>query len=215
MWIRNLKIQRFLIIFTAALCITVPARAAYMSPVTVDGRDWLQPIDFINTSWNDVAAVCDAASGACNGSLNGDDLTGWTWASVEDTNYLFDYFRDNYPGTQLAAYAVFNIAKFEPTFEYYAPGEGWVNLTGITRTMAGPGRADVGDVQWASSFGYNLSYLSAPGFYSLDTSLELDSTGHFFFRGPAFGVPAPSTLAIVALALLPLLRRSAARPGKA
>ncbi len=63
-----------------------------MAPATVNGVEWLQPVDFVNLSWNDINTVCDATSGFCNGSLNGNDITGWTWASLDDANGLFNYF---------------------------------------------------------------------------------------------------------------------------
>ncbi len=68
------------------------ASAALLPPVTVSGLEWLQPVDFIGYSWNDINTVCDASSGSCNGSLGGNDLTGWTWASVDNVNGLFNYY---------------------------------------------------------------------------------------------------------------------------
>jgi hypothetical protein len=65
------------------------AHASLMASVTVDGREWLQPVDFVNHSWNDIAAVCHNNTGVCNGSLGGTDLTGWIWASLPDVNDLF------------------------------------------------------------------------------------------------------------------------------
>jgi hypothetical protein len=65
------------------------ASATLMPPVTVGGNQWLQPLDFVNHSWNDIAAVCDRGTGICNGSLGGNVLTGWLWASVPDLRSLF------------------------------------------------------------------------------------------------------------------------------
>lgn len=58
--------------------------------VTVEGREWAQPDLFTNLSWNDINTVCPA--GVCNGTLDGYDVTGWTWASVNDVNAMFNYF---------------------------------------------------------------------------------------------------------------------------
>jgi hypothetical protein len=60
--------------------------------VTADGKEWLQPKDFINYSYNEVSAVCPA--GACSGSLPGStfDLTGYTWASIDDMDSLFNAY---------------------------------------------------------------------------------------------------------------------------
>jgi hypothetical protein len=61
--------------------------------VTVGALEWLQPLDFADSySWDDISAVCDPTSGACNGFLGGNLLTGWTWASVSDINALFNFF---------------------------------------------------------------------------------------------------------------------------
>lgn len=68
------------------------ANAAMLPPVTVNGLDWLQPVDFVGYSWNDINTVCDATSGLCNGSVGGNNLTGWTWASVDDVNALFNHY---------------------------------------------------------------------------------------------------------------------------
>jgi hypothetical protein len=62
----------------------MPVFKQFTDTVTVDGKEWLQPKDFINYSYNEVSAVCPA--GACSGSLPGStfDLTGYTWASIDD-----------------------------------------------------------------------------------------------------------------------------------
>jgi len=82
--------------FPAVLMIfmTWAGSASALSPsVTVDGKEWLQPVDFVGISWNDINDVCDAAAGGlCTGSLGGNDLSGWTWASVNDMNALFNYY---------------------------------------------------------------------------------------------------------------------------
>ncbi len=59
--------------------------------ITVNGNEWLQPALFTNLSWNDINAVCPA--GVCSGELNGYDMTGWTWASIDDVNALFNSYQ--------------------------------------------------------------------------------------------------------------------------
>ena len=128
---------------------TTPAHAALLTPVSVDGRDWLQPLDFINTSWNEVAAVCSAISGICSGELNGDNLDGWVWASVFDVQQLIDFFGP------FEADAMFQ-AGFKPTESEIEPGEGFRRLDGYTRTLGSFGGADhlLAERRW--SFGYLL-----------------------------------------------------------
>jgi hypothetical protein len=65
-------------------------KPAILDIVVVDGKEWLQPDLFTNLSWNDINAICP--EGACAGTLNGFDMTGWTWASVDDVNTLFNYY---------------------------------------------------------------------------------------------------------------------------
>jgi len=54
--------------------------------VTIGGKYWLQPAHFGNYSYSQVSDVCP--DGACSGRLPGStiDLTGYTWASIEDIN---------------------------------------------------------------------------------------------------------------------------------
>lgn len=62
--------------------------------ITIAGRDWAQVDLFLNLTWNDIDAVCPAATGGVctEGTLNGFDMAGWTWASQEDVNALFNTF---------------------------------------------------------------------------------------------------------------------------
>jgi hypothetical protein len=65
----------------------------HAAPVIVGDREWLQPVDFVNLSWNDINAVCNAtAGGACSGSLAGTVLDGYTWAGVDEMKELFNSF---------------------------------------------------------------------------------------------------------------------------
>jgi hypothetical protein len=57
--------------------------------ITVDGREWAQVDLFANLTWNDINAVCAADTGVCSGELNGFDMNGWTWASVDDVEQTF------------------------------------------------------------------------------------------------------------------------------
>ena len=61
--------------------------------VKVEGREWLQPADFTNHSYNQVSEVCP--DGLCSGTLPGSskDLTGYMWASSDDVGLLFQAYR--------------------------------------------------------------------------------------------------------------------------
>ncbi len=56
--------------------------------LTIDGRVWAQPIEFVNLSWNDVNTVCP--QGICTaGTLNDFEMTGWAWATSAEVGDLF------------------------------------------------------------------------------------------------------------------------------
>ena len=70
------------------------------SSVFVDGKEWLQPLDFVSYSYDQVSAVCPG--GACSGKLPGStfDLTGYTWASILHVSSLFNAYGVNPPFTE-------------------------------------------------------------------------------------------------------------------
>ncbi len=80
------------VLVVMALAWAGSASSALLPPVIVGGTEWLQPLDFTSYSWNTLNTVCSETTGACTGSLGGNDLTGWTWASVSDMNALLNYY---------------------------------------------------------------------------------------------------------------------------
>jgi len=68
----------------------MPIFAKELDTITVDGKKWAQVDLFTSLSWVDINAVCPGR--IRNGLLNGYDMTGWTWASVDDVNALFNYY---------------------------------------------------------------------------------------------------------------------------
>ena len=71
----------------------MPIFLPYRDIVTVNGREWLQPSLFNDLSWNDIDAVCP--EGSCKGMLNGVDVTGWRWASIDEVKALLHYYIGN------------------------------------------------------------------------------------------------------------------------
>jgi hypothetical protein len=57
-------------------CTAATAQAA----IVVADKKWLQPAEFTDRSWNDIASICNPTTGLCNGALNGTDITGYQWA---------------------------------------------------------------------------------------------------------------------------------------
>lgn len=60
--------------------------------IVVEGREWLQPADFMNYSYNQISEVCPER--VCSGTLPGStkDLTGYFWASSDDARLLFETY---------------------------------------------------------------------------------------------------------------------------
>jgi hypothetical protein len=84
------KVEIFPLVLTTLL-FSLPVHAGFITnTVTVDSTEWAQANDFQNLSWNDIDAVC--SGGSCSGTLNGFNMSGWTWASPDETNALFNSY---------------------------------------------------------------------------------------------------------------------------
>ncbi|MCB1697718.1 MAG: hypothetical protein KDI34_15935 [Halioglobus sp.] len=165
--------------------------------IPVNGKEWLQPDLFIGLTWEEIDAVCP--NGVCNGVLAGRDVTGWTWASIEDVAALFNYYIgrpvfvgdvDGFPGFEEAdsawAPAFFNTG-WRPISDGPGPVEGVHGMTrsiaytdqndatviyaaGITNLPTGfVGEGGIGDYVLARSLGYTTTLFPSP-------------TGAWFFR---------------------------------
>ncbi len=76
---------------TALAWATATSAGPITDTVIVDNREWAQVDLFLGLTWDDINSACPA--GACGtGILNGYDMSGWTWASVADTNALFNSY---------------------------------------------------------------------------------------------------------------------------
>jgi hypothetical protein len=63
--------------------------------VTMNGKEWAPLNSFGNLSWDEIDAVCPATNGGhclVGAKLMEYDMTGWTWASVDDVNALFNAY---------------------------------------------------------------------------------------------------------------------------
>lgn len=72
-----------------SLLIAVPS---YAQTVIRDGKEWLQPADFLSLRWTDVVAICPAPGFQCTGTLNTTDVTGYTLASIEEVTALLNSY---------------------------------------------------------------------------------------------------------------------------
>jgi len=205
----------------SVLLLGLTSGAAVATPIYIDsaGREWLDVNDSRFRSWNDTAAVCDALTGVCSGTLvtqglssSDVDLTGYHWAARDEVRALF-YEIGGLPSGTLDDYeATFDVASgfgahaldiFEPTIQFPS-GPGVLNiLNGVTRDRFF--NPDL--MTWGAYSGIISNPPSGLDSFTLTdglpTSVREISMGAYLYREVA--VPEPSTLALFALALAALL----------
>lgn len=71
--------------------------SATANAAIIDGKDWFQPASLLGMSPNEVSTACDGITGACNGQLNGIDVSGAKWASVEEVQDMIGTFWPGIP----------------------------------------------------------------------------------------------------------------------
>jgi hypothetical protein len=212
-------IKRFLI--ALVITWTGPALAMPITDTVIVGtREWAQPDLFANwVNWNDINEICPSSSGSLCGSeqIGRSDMSGWTWASVEDVNALFNHFliADGFSGEDLLSGpdTYFTFGPITPVEAFFDAGFRPTPYTPpFTRQTLG----------WTSdritnSYGRIAAArdsLEPFGGHSYSTSIQggtsLYIEGAWFYR--TVDVPLPSTLVLIliALTLLPRLVRSSA-----
>jgi hypothetical protein len=168
--------------------------------VTVDGREWAQVDLFTNLSWYQISAVCP--SGICVGVLNGHDMTGWIWASVDDINVLFNHYigsDEMGPGPDVFFYkssvspwttAFFNdgwrptlldLAGWERAIEGWARDMSDQGLVSFGRILDGEKEVDVGWEEYPGEMAETSSYEAPP---NPDVEEGLPPVGGWFYRSP-------------------------------
>ncbi len=174
-----------------------------LDPIAVNGKLWLQPLDFVGLSWSEISGVCDPN---CNGELAGIDLAGWQWASTAEVNSLFNFYigtpeLGSGPGRYLIedeldlAYA-FLAAGWEPT----AP------LDIISLSLSAVGLLS----DTADRVGVVGGGLSRTGLISV-VGTDIDASGFTAAQTGAWlsrvDVPAPAPFLLIVPVLLFLLAR--------
>jgi hypothetical protein len=182
------------------LAATCQAQATLMKPLRADGRLWLQPFDFLSVGWDDVAALCAPGGGPCSGSLNGNDISGWSWATFEDMNDLFNFFvGDTVMGPGQSDFLERGPIETLSGYSFFEAG--WL----ITANLY-PGSQEVigyvADYRGASAMGGYSRDFGALQFITGSIGAPEGTVGAWFYRAE---VPLPGTLPLVGLVLLPLL----------
>lgn len=200
-----------------------------ISPLTIAGpiiagSEWYQPRDLESLyNWNDFNATCPG--GICNGRLRltGPDLTGWTWASVDDVNTLFNSFifaRDGIsplgpgPSQYINPASIFGqdvLATFQATWEVWSGmvGADSRGVVGWVRDES-PNEAGYGlvaEVVRADNSWSQYSYARTDEEY--EKSYSYVDGGAWLFRPASQAVPVSPTLtlSLLGLAMLAAMRR--------
>jgi hypothetical protein len=116
--------------------------------VTMNGKAWAPMNGFGDLSWDEINAVCPVTNGGhclVGGKLMEYDMTGWTWASVEDVNALINSYSgtavigpgpDNLPNS-LAGLALRQAGFPETAFVQSCGGCAAYTWKGWTSTQSG------------------------------------------------------------------------------
>ena len=183
--------------------------------VTIDGQHWAQPDDFTLLTWNDINAVCPG--GVCSGSLISGSTTfemdGWTFASVNDVNALFNVFIGDSASVPTgfplvgpsflseidSTWAPQFLTMFNPT----RVNNDSRSVAGWTTTFRADPAGDsyrLGAIVNAPDLSSDIANTAASAFPTASTS----GIGAWFFRTDPTTVPIPGTLILIALGLVGL-----------
>jgi hypothetical protein len=168
----------------------MPVFKPYKDMITVDGKEWLQPKLFLNLSWKDINAVCP--EGVCAGVLNEINMNGWTWASFDDINALFNY----YIGSRVLRAGEANFMEAESEWAPAFYSDGWLptDVDDLPRLKAVEGWLRHASDDQTNYFAFIL-YVVGPAFEYYDSDRILISTnderaptaedrGGWFYRTP-------------------------------
>tara|TARA_R110002073_G_scaffold58639_1_gene148442 strand:+ start:306 stop:1184 length:879 start_codon:yes stop_codon:yes gene_type:complete len=164
------------------------------STVTMNGKEWAPLTSFGDLTWDEIDAVCPVTNGGhclAGGKLMEYDMTGWTWASVDDVNDLINAYSgaspigpgpDELPGASigLGFWYEFNFPETSSTQD--CGGCSTLTWNGWTSTAAGvSGQAHLAEVYYTASV--QVGTLDG---YATTLLTDAVSGGHsaWFYRTP-------------------------------
>ena len=191
--------------------------AALLAPVVIDGKAWLQPVEFVDYGWSDIAQVCDPSEAVCSGSLGERDLTGYTWASQLDVSTLYEAAIPSFwPGGIDSVFLFgnatvdefndfFDVLGFEPTFEAIVLGP-------LRQIFAYTADSDSIETvfQATSYFAENVYVASNNGDYQ--TTNPGHAVGAWFHKPVAVVLPGSIQLCGLGLIVYHVMRRRIRKP---
>ncbi len=193
---------------------TGSASSALLPPVTAGGLEWLQPLNFTGYTWSAINTVCNATTGSCNGSLGGNDLTGWTWASVDDINGLFN----DYIGSMTMGPGPDRATGYSTDWLWTMVADGFrltasdgetAIIRGRLRDSFDANNGYIGEMFWSYSLiccDYDYDIATSNTYLGKNTlGFRSDDPGAWFVRDTnASSVPISNTMALMGLALCAL-----------
>lgn len=179
--------------------------------VIVGSQEWAQVNLFTNVSWNTLNTQCPGGVCSLTSAVNGYDLDGWTWASIDDVQALFNTF------TGQAASAPSEYTQIDsnwgPIFtSVFTPTSTELGSTfvfGLTSTYI-----SFGDVALALVNDSPAGLDTASTEYITQQENAYVTLGAWFVRAAPIEVPVPATLALFGLGLASMLMNRRKRGAK-
>ena len=192
--------------------------AALLDSVVIDGKAWLQPVEFIDYGWSDIAQVCDPQATACVGFLGERDLTGYTWASQLDVSSLYAAAIPSFWTGGIDSVFLFGnpvVAEFNDFFDVlgFVPTLEAVVLGPLRQLFAYTADSSAIETVFQATdyFAENIYVASNNGDYQSVNPGH--AVGAWFFQPVVVPVPGTASLLCLALFVLSARRRAAALPG--
>lgn len=169
--------------------------------IKVDGTEWAQVDLFIGNTWSDMQAVCPGGVCLAGGMLNGYDMSGWQWATVNDVNALFNYYIGS---SQLGP----GPDGYQESFGSFADdffSAGW-RTTLVDTPLAGARLTEgsMSDTSAQTAYIGDIGDLRFPTAVTIFNAPPIPRYGGWFYRGTSPQVSAPATLALLGLGLVSL-----------